>query len=78
MSAKSGKTNKAPPLDTLRAEYRRKDLGAGVRGKYFKQHAQGTNLVLLQPEVARVFSTSAAVNEALLGLMQVAQRTARS
>ncbi|MHB1897053.1 MAG: hypothetical protein ACYCOY_10455 [Metallibacterium sp.] len=78
MSAKSGKTSKAPPLDTLRAEYQRKDPGPGVRGKYLKQHAQGTNLVLLQPEVAKVFSTPAAVNEASLGLMQVAQRAARS
>ena len=78
LSAKSGETSKAPPLDTLRAEYQRKDLGPGVRGKYLKQHAQGTNLVLLQPEVTKVFSTPAAVNEALLGLMQVAQRAARS
>ncbi|EQD31535.1 hypothetical protein B1B_18087, partial [mine drainage metagenome] len=54
MSAKSGKTSKAPPPDTLRAEYQRKDLGPGVRGKYLKQHAQGANLVLLQPEVAKV------------------------
>jgi len=58
----------------MRTEYRREDLGKGVRGKYFKQHSQGTNLVLLQPEVAKAFPTQAAVNEALRGLMQVAAR----
>jgi len=61
----------------LRPEYRREDLGKGVRGKYFKQHMQGTNLVLLQPEVAKAFPTPAAVNEALRGLMQVAERVAQ-
>jgi len=64
--------------DSMRTEYRREALGKGVRGKYFKQHAQGTNLVLLQPEIAKVFSTPAAVNEALRGLIQVAQRVTHS
>ena len=76
MNAKPAKKTKATEQDTLRAEYQRKELGKGVRGKYFKQHAQGTNLVLLQPEVAKVFSTPAAVNEALRGLIRVAQRVA--
>ena len=40
-------------------------LGTGVRGKYFQQHVQGTNLVLLQPEVAKAFPTPEAVNDAL-------------
>ncbi len=76
MNAKPTKKAKTTEHDPMRAEYRREELGKGVRGKYFKQHAQGTNLVLLQPEVAKVFSTPAAVNEALRGLMQVAQRVA--
>lgn len=62
--------------DTLRAEYRREDLGKGVRGKYFARVVQGSNLVLLQPEVAKAFPTGEAVNEALRGLMKVAQRVA--
>lgn len=70
MNAKSTKKAKTLGRNTMRAEYRREDLGKGVRGKYFKQHAQSTNLVLLQPEVAKVFPTPAAVNEALLGLMR--------
>ncbi len=70
MSEKSTKKAKPPGPDTMRAEYPREALGKGVRGKYFKQHAESTNLVLLQPEVAKAFSTPAAVNEALRGLMQ--------
>lgn len=76
MNAKSTKKDKSTESDTLRAEYQRADLGKGTRGKYFKRHSQGTNLVLLQPEVAKAFPTPAAVNEALLGLMQVAARVA--
>jgi len=76
MNAKLTKKANETEADTLRPEYRREDLGKGVRGKYFKQHMQGTNLVLLQPEVAKAFPTPAAVNEALRGLMQVAERVA--
>ena len=76
MNAKSTKKGKTTEADSLRTEYQRADLGKGTRGKYFKQHAQGTNLVLLQPEVAKAFPTPAAVNEALIGLMQVAARVA--
>jgi len=57
-------------------EYRRKHLGHGVRGKYFERQSEGTNLVLLQPDVAKAFPTPEAVNEALRALMQVAQRMA--
>jgi hypothetical protein len=78
MRVKPTKKAKSTEQDTMRAEYRREELGKGVRGKYFKQHAQGTNLVLLQPEIAKVFSTPAAVNEALRGLIQVAQRVPHS
>jgi hypothetical protein len=76
MSVKSTRKTKTAKTDTLRTEYRRADLGKGVRVKYFKQHAEGTNLVLLQPEVAKAFPTPAAVNEALRGLIKVAQRVA--
>ena len=62
--------------DDLRNEYHREDLGRGVRGKYYREYKKGTNLVLLQPEVAHAFPTSEAVNEALLSLIQVAKRSA--
>ena len=62
--------------DELRPEYRREDLGKGVRGKYLKAYRAGTNLVLLKPEVAAAFPTERAVNEALSSLIEVAQHAA--
>ena len=46
----------------MRPEY---DLRGGVRGKYYERYKQGTNVVLLEPDVAKVFKDSATVNEAL-------------
>lgn len=63
--------------DDLRPEYNPEDLGKGVRGKFLDAYNKGTNLVLLNPEVAKVFSSSAAVNEALSGLLQLTQQTAK-
>lgn len=64
--------------DELRSEYRREDLGKGVRGKYLKAYRGGTNLVLLRPKVAAAFPTERAVNDALSSLIKVAQRSAGS
>jgi hypothetical protein len=61
--------------DELRPEYRREDLGEGVRGKYFGAYQKGTNLVLLSPDVAKVFPTEEAVNEALRSLINVAKKS---
>lgn len=63
--------------DEMRDEYRREDLGKGVRGKYFERVGKGTNLVLLDDKVAKVFPTGQAVNEALLGLLALTEQTAR-
>jgi hypothetical protein len=62
--------------DELRKEYRREDLGRGVRGKYYREYAKGTNLVLLRPEIAQAFPTAEAVNDALQSLIDVAARSA--
>jgi hypothetical protein len=48
--------------DEMRPEY---DLRGGVRGKYYEQYKQGTNVVLLEPDLAKVFRDSASVNKAL-------------
>jgi hypothetical protein len=48
--------------DEMRPEY---DLGGGVRGKYCERYKQGTNVVLLEPDLAKVFRDSATVNSAL-------------
>ena len=57
--------------------YTREQLGKGVRGKYFKRYSQGTNLVLLEDEVAKAFPNARAVNQALLGLLALTRETAR-
>jgi len=41
------------------------DFSGGVRGKYYERAAQGTNVVLLEPDVAKVFRDSAVVSQAL-------------
>jgi hypothetical protein len=41
------------------------DLTGGVRGKYYERYKQGTNVVLLEPDLARVFRDSSVVNQAL-------------
>ena len=61
----------------MRDEYRREELGKGVRGKYFNRVAKGTNLILLDDEVAKAFPTAEAVNAALLGLLALTEQTAR-
>ncbi len=69
------KKDKLVASDDLRPEYRREDLGKGVRGKYFAAYQKGTNLVLLNPDIAKAFPTSEAVNEALRGLLQLTEQT---
>jgi hypothetical protein len=61
--------------EELRPEYKREDLGQGVRGKYFESYRKSTNLVLLNPDVAEVFPTEKAVNEALRSLITLAQKS---
>jgi hypothetical protein len=59
--------------DELRAEYDLSQLQGGVRGKYVQRYNEGTNLVLLAPDVARTFPSDEAVNEALRLLMKIAK-----
>ncbi len=66
---------KTKASDELRMEYNREDLGVGVRGKYLEEYSKGTNLVLLSPEVAKVFTTAEAVNDALLSLINLAEKS---
>ncbi len=63
--------------DDLRAEYDFYKLKGSVKGKYAKQYHASTNLVLLAPDVARVFPTDEAVNEALRQLMRIAKTQLR-
>ncbi len=53
--------------DELRPEY---DFSGGVRGKYAQRFREGTNVVVLDPDVAAEFKNSQAVNDALRGLLR--------
>ena len=55
----------------MRDEY---DFSAGVRGKYAARFARGSNVVVLDPDVARAFPDSEAVNSALRALKEIAHR----
>lgn len=60
--------------DELRPEYNFSQMAGGVRGKYVERYRAGTNLVLLEPDIAEAFPTDASVNEALRLLIQISQR----
>jgi hypothetical protein len=53
------------------------DFSRGVVGKYAKQYAEGTNVVLLDPDVAKVFPDSETVNQALRAIAQIIQQRSR-
>ena len=59
--------------EDLRPEYRREDFGKMTRGKYAKQVKAASNVVVLTPEVAKAFPNGDAVNQALLGLLEIAK-----
>jgi hypothetical protein len=50
------------------------DFSKGVRGKYAKRFGKGTNLVLLEPDVAKAFPDAASVNETLRALAGIIRR----
>ena len=61
--------NQKTDTDDMRSEY---DFSGGVRGKHHRAYREDTNVVLLEPEVARVFRDSGAVNRALRMLIDLA------
>jgi hypothetical protein len=50
------------------------DFSKGVRGKYARRYGEGSNVVVLPPDLARAFPTTEAVHEALRGLVSLAQK----
>lgn len=65
---------KAPDKTTeseMRAEY---DFSRGIRGKYARRYAQGTNVVVLEADVAKVFRSADAVNDSLRALAGIIRR----
>src|SRR5213593_4268680 len=53
------------------------DFSKGVRGKYAKRYAEGTNVVVLAPDVAAVFPDADSVNEALRALVRIARKSGK-
>jgi hypothetical protein len=71
------KTNRPARADDLRSEYNF-DYSTAVRGKFYRRlMREGANVAVLEPDVAKVFRTSAAVNESLRFLLRVSETTRR-
>jgi hypothetical protein len=62
------------PREQMRAEY---DFSDGLRGKYAQRYAAGSNIVVLDPDVARLFPTARSVNSALRKLGESVPRPTR-
>jgi hypothetical protein len=62
----------------MRPEYDFASMKAGIRGKHYEQYRKGTNVVLIEPDVAAAFPTEDAVNEALRGILGTARAVRRT
>ena len=69
------KASNRKTTNEMRPEYDLRQLGAGVRGKYYAQAASGSNLVLIEPDLAAFFPDAKSVNRALRLLADAAQST---
>ena len=81
MKKKSSKSTLAPgerDADEILPEYDAELLRQGVRGKYVQRFREGTNIVVLEPDVAAAFPDSQTVNAALRALLEIARRQAHS
>ena len=77
MKGKDMKDKTKKVQDELRPEYNF-DYSKAVRGKYHKRLlAEGANIVMLEPDVAKEFVDSAAVNDALRSLLDLTKTTQR-
>jgi len=63
--------------DDLRPEYKRSDFGEIIRGKYARRISKATNVVVLDPEVAKAFPNDKAVNDTLRSLLDLAKMSSR-
>jgi hypothetical protein len=70
------KTSRKPEND-MRPEYDFASMKGGVRGKYVNQYRSGTNLILLDPELAEAFPTDSAVNDVLRAVLKMTEKLRR-
>lgn len=68
------KGTRPKPKSDMLDEY---DFSKGVRGKYAARYAEGTNIIVLAPDLAELFPDSASVNEALRSLVQLARKSTK-
>ena len=66
------KKTKRKITDELRSEYKRADFDELVRGKYAAKVAASSNIVVLEPQIARAFPNDRAVNKALRSILKSA------
>ena len=71
------KKAKSSMNDELRPEYKLSDFKKLERGKYHERLKKGSNVVVLEPKIAKAFPSSAAVNAALESLLELAKRSTR-
>ncbi len=64
--------------DDLRDEYDFEHMSGGVQGKYVERYRSGTNIVVLDPDVAEAFPTSEAVNDTLRMILKIAATKPKS
>jgi len=72
------KKDRKVPSPEMLPEYDFASMKGGVRGKYVRRLRSGSNLVLLEPDVAEAFPTDVAVNQALRAAMKVASVVSKS
>jgi hypothetical protein len=72
------KKGEGSAADGMRAEYTRSDFKKLERGKFYEKVLVSSNVVVLEPRVAKAFPNSASVNQVLSSLLELAQQSSRS
>jgi len=72
------KASTKKPLDDLRDEYDLSVLSGGMKGKYYKRASEGSNLVLIEPDLYTLFPDANSVNRALRLLAETAKTATTS
>lgn len=71
------KKGEGSTADEMRAEYRRSDFKKLEHGKFYEKVVVSSNVVVLEPRVAKAFPNSASVNQMLSRLLELAQQSSR-